>query len=289
MTKWAGAAAIVLLFATVATGATPEAYCRFEKDGRTFYGRVDGQVVRVLDRAPWDGGVETGEAVRLDEIRLLSPSQPRVILGLSRSYREAWKGEQPFKTVRWFLKPPGSAAAPGDTVFLPASLDEVLVEVELVIVIGKRVKDADEAEAARAIFGYTVGDDIVGSVDSYHRLNGEPLDQRETLLGPGLKIGDRFAPFGPFVWRGGDWKGLVRRLTVENAAAGKKLTYEHSTATLVYTPAKIVRDLSRVLTLSPGDVIFTGTTKALPAREGDVVTVEIDGLGRFSNPIVKPH
>ncbi len=280
--------ATLSLVSLVLAGA-PEVYCRFEKAGRVSYGRVEGDLIHVLSAAPWDGGSDTGQTVALSQVHLLSPSQPRVILGLSRSYREAWNGEKPYKTVRWFLKPPSSAAAPGDTVFLPASLDELLVEVELVIVIGKRVKDADESEAARAIFGYTVGDDIVGSIDSYHRINGEPLDQKETLLGPGLKIGDRFAPFGPFVYRGVNWKGLIRRLRVENAATGKNLTYEHTTAHLVYTPAKIVRDLSRVLTLSPGDVIFTGTTKALPARDGDLVTVEIEGLGRFSNLVVKPR
>ncbi len=289
MRKWLLVLVATFSVAPLALAGDSVAYCRFEKAGRVSYGRVDGEVIHVLDAAPWNGGSETGETVLLGQVHLLSPSQPRVVLGLSRSYREAWNGEKPYKSVRWFLKPPSSAAAPGDTVFLPASLDEVLVEVELVIVIGKRVKDASEAEAAEAIFGYTVGDDIVGSIDSYHRVNAEPLDQKETLLGPGLKIGDRFAPFGPFVYRGVNWKGLIRRLKVENSATGKKLTYEHTTAHLVYTPAKIVRDLSRVLTLSPGDVIFTGTTKALPARDGDVVTVEIEGLGHFSNPIVKPH
>jgi len=280
---------IILLMMALNANAQPDGvYCRYSFNNQIHYGKVDGQVIHTLDKAPWNGGQKTGETVPLNKVRLLHPSEPRVILGLAGSYQEAWKGKQPYKTVRWFTKPPGAAASPGDDVVLPASLDEVEVEVELVIVIGKKVKDATEAEAKEAIFGYTVGNDIVGSVDSYHRLQGEPLDQKETLLAPGLKIGDRFEPFGPFIYRGVDWRNRKRTLRITNPKTHKNTLYEHTTSHLVYSPEKIVSDLSKVLTLWPGDIISTGTTESFPAVDGDVVEVSIEGLGSLRNKIVKP-
>ncbi|MBD3385451.1 DUF2437 domain-containing protein [candidate division KSB1 bacterium] len=276
----------ILFILITALSVKSQTFCRYQ-NGRTIsYAKVEGDTLYPLTAAPWEGGEMTGNRVLQDSVRLLHPSTPRVILGLSGAYEESWSGRTPFKTVRWFLKPPGSAASPGDPVVLPASLDEVLVETELVIVIGKRIKNGDPQTAAKAIFGYTAGNDIVGSVPSYHRLQGESEDQEETLLGPGLKIGDGFAVFGPYIHRGIDWRHRTRRLDVIDGQSGEKSTYTHSTSGLLYSPAKIVSDLSRVLTLSPGDIIFTGTTKALPAQAGDVVTISVDGLGTCTNRIV---
>ncbi|NOY57331.1 MAG: fumarylacetoacetate hydrolase family protein [Calditrichaeota bacterium] len=282
---------LLSIFGLAATYAVAEdmVYCRFSYKESVHYGRVKGKKIYVLDKAPWSGGQETGQVVPLNKVRLLHPSEPRVILGLGGSYQEAWKDNgTPYKTVRWFTKPPTAAASPGDDIVLPASLDEIKVEVELVIVIGKTVKDADEAEAQQAIFGYTVGDDVVGSVDSYHRIQGEPQDQKEGLLPPGLKIGDHFAPFGPFIHRGIDWRNLERTLRITNPETDKNVLYKHNTSHLVYSPAKIVSDLSKVLTLSPGDIIFTGTTQSFPAVDGDVVQVSIKGVGECVNRVVAP-
>ncbi len=279
----------ILGFVVASVATEEQIYCRFLYKGNVHYGQVKGNKIAVLDNAPWNGGQETGKVVSIKNVRLLHPSEPRVILGLGGSYREAWKDKgTPYKTVRWFTKPPSAAASLGDDIVLPASLNEIQVEVELVIVIGKTVKDANEAEAQQAIFGYTVGDDVVGSVESYHRVQGERQDQKETLLPPGLKIGDHFAPFGPFIHRGIDWHNLERTLRITNPKTGKNVFYKHNTSHLVYSPAKIVSDLSRVLTLSPGDVIFSGTTQSFPAVDGDVVHVSIEGIGECVNKVVAP-
>lgn len=279
---------VVLLFSFLNMTQAQDVFCRYQKDGGVHYGKVVGKTIRQLNQAPWLGVQETGSVVPLQEVKLLHPSEPQVILGLSGSLRQAWKGKKPFKTVRWFLKPPSAVASPGEAVILPAALDEVEVEVELIIVIGKKVKNADPNEAQQAIFGYTIGDDIVGSVDSYHRLAGELLTQQEKLLAPGLKIGDGFAPTGPFIYRGIDWQNRRKKIVVHSREPERNTEYTETTADLVYSPAKIVSDLSRVLTLSPGDIIFTGTGKSFPAKAGDTVTVSIEGLGSLTNSIVKP-
>ncbi|MDP8246434.1 MAG: fumarylacetoacetate hydrolase family protein [Candidatus Hinthialibacter antarcticus] len=258
-------------------------FCRYEFNG-VHYGKVEGGWVHQLTAAPWANGTPTGRVVNVKDAKFLHPSEPKKIFGIAGSYREAWVDKTPFKTIRWFLKPPSSAGSPGDEVKLPASLDEVLVETELVIIIGKRVKDASLEEAEKAIFGYSVGNDMVGSVTSFHKINGEPLDQEETLLPPGLKIGDKFATYGPYIHQGVDWNNRLRTLNVFSPD-GKTQTYEHNTSNLLFPPAKIVSDLSRVCVLEPGDVIFSGTTKALSAFAGDRVVVSIEGIGELENVI----
>lgn len=275
----------VSMFLLMVATVNADVYCRYESNGESHYGRVEGDSILTLSAAPWNGGEETGKKIALSEVKLLHPSEPQTILGISGSYKDFWVDQKPFKTIRWFLKPPTSAASPGDDVVLPAALDTLLVETELVIVIGKTVKDASVQEAKEAIFGYTIGNDIVGDVTSYHQVNNEPLDQVETLLSPGLKIGDAFAPFGPFIYTDIDWNNRLRTLIVKNEETGKELLYEHNTNNLLFPPEKIVSDLSRVLTLNPGDVIFSGTTKALPAQAGDLMIVSVEGLGTIENRV----
>jgi 2-keto-4-pentenoate hydratase/2-oxohepta-3-ene-1,7-dioic acid hydratase in catechol pathway len=263
----------------------PEIYCRCKHEGNIHYGRVEEEKIFILSGPPWNGGGITNERVSLSDVRLLHPSEPRVILGLGGAFKENWIDKPAPKTVRWFSKPPGAAASPGDDIVLPASLDEIKVEVELVIIIGKSVKDAAEEESRDAIFGYTVGNDIVGTVDSYYRLREEDINREEPLLAPGLKICDRFAPFGPFIVRNFDWRDRTRTLSIIGKDGREKIRYEHSTSGLLFPPEKIVSDLSQVLLLSPGDIIMTGTTKSFLAHTGDIVEVTIEGLGTFRNKV----
>lgn len=270
------------------TNAQVEKYCRYD-DGESHYGKVAGDVIYELNKAPWKGGTETGVSVNLADIKLLAPSEPATIIGLGKSYSESWIGKVIPKGVRWFIKPPTAAAADGDDVVLPPSLDEVKVEPELVIVIGKKIKNVEEKEAELAIFGYTIGNDIVGLVDSYHKLQGDPLDIPESILATGLKACDGFQPFGPFIFRGIDWKNRNVMLDVSYGNSDETIHYEQNTKTFLYTPAKIVSDMSKVLTLLPGDIISTGTIKSFPVRPGAVVMISIDGMGQLINKITSSN
>jgi len=270
------------------TNAQVEKYCRYN-DGDNHYGKVIGEVIYELNKAPWEGGTETGKSVNLADVKILAPSEPATIIGLGKSYSESWVGKVIPKGVRWFVKPPTAAAADGDDIVLPPSLDEVKVEPELVIVIGKKTKNADEKEAEQAIFGYTIGNDIVGLVDSYHKLQGDPLDTPESILATGLKACDGFQPFGPFIYTGIDWKN--RNVVLDGAYEDSEETIHHeqNTKTFLYTPAKIVSDISKVLTLSPGDIISTGTIESFPVHSGAVVKVTIEGMGQLINKITSSN
>lgn len=277
---------ISLLMVMNTTKAQEEIFCRYN-DGENHYGKITENIIRELNNAPWDGGTETGKVVKLGDVKILYPSEPKTIIGLGKSYSESYVNKTIPKSVRWFIKPATAAAADGDDVIMPPTLDEVKVECELVIIIGKKIKNADEEEAQDAIFGYTLGNDIVGFVDSYHRLQGDPMDMTESILGPGLKACDGFQPFGPYIYRGIDWKNRNVELDVSYDNSNEKIHHEQNTKTFLYTPAKIVSDLSNVLTLSPGDIISTGTIKSFPVRDGANVKVTIEGMGELNNKIVR--
>jgi 2-keto-4-pentenoate hydratase/2-oxohepta-3-ene-1,7-dioic acid hydratase in catechol pathway len=276
---------IILLLLIMENSKAQNVFGRFEYKSQIFYGELLGDSITPLDKAPWLGGINIGDKIALGEVEILHPSEPKVIIGLGNSYRSSWVDKEPFNTVRWFLKPPSAAASPNDTVFIPHVVDALKVEVELAIVIGKTVKNASEELANEAIFGYTIGNDIVGWTDSYYEKEGERKDQNDPLLGPGLKIGDRFAPFGPFIYTGFDWENKKKTLQIIDHTGKEMVNTSHNTSELIYDPAKIVSHLSKVLTLSPGDVILTGTNKSYVVTSGHTVKIAIEGLGSISNKI----
>lgn len=265
---------------------TKKVFCRYEKDKIINYGKVEGDIISQLDKAPWDGGKETGTKVNLNEVKLLTPSIPHVIIGLIKSYSDSWKDKQPPKTIRWFIKPPSAAATSGEDIILPDAVNQLKFENEMVIVIGKEIKNADTSEAKEAIFGYTVGADIEGDPDSYYKVHDEKPDPDKTALTLGLKIGDRFSPYGPFITQGIDWKKSMKQVHIENKKTGKDIRYEHNISDLMFSPSEIVSQLSKVLTLMPGDVIFSGSAKAFVAQPGDELNLSIDGLGSMMNKVI---
>lgn len=265
--------------------AQSEKFCRFEKDGISYYGKYEENIIHQLEREPWFGIEHTGITYELSEVKLLYPSEPKKIIGLVKAYKQAWENKNPPSFVRWFLKPASSAASDYDSVFLPSAFDQIKVECELTIIIGKEIKDADQEEAEAAIFGYTVGNDIMGYDESFVKYTGDTLEYKDPSLAAALKISDRFAPYGPMIYTNYNWQDRNFSLSIRNSDSNKEVIYNDNTNNLLYTPAKIVSNLSKILTLYPGDVIMTGTSKSFVAGSGDIVTVEIEGLGKLTNYI----
>jgi len=263
-----------------------EVFCRFQLDDTPHYGRVVGGEIQMLSAAPWLGGKEVGRTVELENVELLPPSEPRTIIGIAGGYKT--RADQPPRTTRWFAKSPSAAATSGDNIEIPPSLDALKVEVELVIIIGKAVKNLSPVQAQGAIFGYATGTEIFGFVESYHRVNGEKAGRKEGQLAMGLKLGDRFAPFGPFIYAGVDWRNRDRKLTVTTASGEERVSYINNTRGLRHSPARIVSDLSKVMSLEPGDLVFSGTTKSFIVRAGETVRTEVEGFGTLENLIVTP-
>jgi 2-keto-4-pentenoate hydratase/2-oxohepta-3-ene-1,7-dioic acid hydratase in catechol pathway len=173
-----------------------------------------------------------------------------------------------------FYKPVSSLQNPGDPIVFPQGATNVHYEGELVLVIGKRVKNASPDEARAAIFGITCGNDV----SERDWQNGPDKD----LQWWRAKGADTFAPLGPVVVTGLDTGNLLLQTRLNG-----EVVQQQSTADLMFDCPSIVSWISRAVTLEPGDVIYTGTpgtTRAM--KPGDMVEVEVEGVGVLRNPVV---
>ena len=208
----------------------------------------------------------------LEEARLLAPSEPSKIICVGRNYAAHAKehnAEVP-KIPLIFLKPPSTIINPGDAIILPPQSQQVEHEGELVVVIGKRGRNIIAEEAKDYILGYTIGNDVTA----------RDL-QRADRLWTRAKGFDTFAPFGPWIDTDFDPSDAVITCRVNG-----QMRQMASTRDMVFSVGTIVAFISSVMTLEPGDVIFTGTPAGVGALvDGDEVTVDIEGLGILKNPV----
>jgi 2-keto-4-pentenoate hydratase/2-oxohepta-3-ene-1,7-dioic acid hydratase in catechol pathway len=249
-------------WARIALGDTPH------------WGHIVNDRVALYDAAPWDGGRATGQQVALAEAILLAPITPRNFIGLWNNFHAAAakQGNAIPEVPLYFLKSTGSIIGPDATITPPATYSgRVLYEGELGIVIGTRCCNADESEAAAAIFGYTCINDVT-ALDLLTEDASFPQWAR-------AKGCDGFGPVGPVIATGLDWASL----TIRTRLAGRE-RQNYPAADMILAPARIVSLISREMTLHPGDLIACGTSLgALPMRPGQVVEVEIEGIGVLRN------
>ncbi|MDI3317359.1 MAG: fumarylacetoacetate hydrolase family protein [Bacillota bacterium] len=242
-------------------------------DGRISFGRRLGEEIELLGGAPWTvWGEPTGERVRAEQVRLLAPVLPGKVVAVGLNYRmhaEEMKDRMPDEPVL-FLKPATAVIGPGERIRRPAMSAEVHYEGELAVVIGRRASNLAPGEAEAAILGYTCGNDVTAR--DLQRKDGQWTR---------AKSFDTFCPLGPEVVRGIDPSGRALRTRVNG-----QVRQEGNTADLLFDVAFLVRFISQVMTLEPGDVILTGTPAGVgPIVAGDVVSVEIEGVGELVNPV----
>jgi 2-keto-4-pentenoate hydratase/2-oxohepta-3-ene-1,7-dioic acid hydratase in catechol pathway len=210
----------------------------------------------------------------VDSVRLLAPVQPSKIVCIGRNYAEHAKehdAEIP-KVPLLFMKPPSAILNPGDAIILPPQSQQVEHEAELVVVIGKRTRNVTVEHAQDAIFGYTVGNDVTAR-DLQHS------DGQWTRA----KGFDTFCPFGPWVDTEFDSSDAI--ITCRVSGQPRQMA---STRDMVFNVSMLIAFISAVMTLEPGDLIFTGSPAGVgPLKDGDEVVAEIEGLGKLSNPVRK--
>jgi 2-keto-4-pentenoate hydratase/2-oxohepta-3-ene-1,7-dioic acid hydratase in catechol pathway len=194
------------------------------------------------------------------------------VVAVGKNYREhasEMGGEAPAEPLL-FLKPNTAVIGPDDAIVLPPQSSRVEHEGELAVVIGRIAKNVDAADADRVVFGYTVANDVTA---------------RDLQASDGqwarAKGFDTFCPLGPVIETELDFTGasIVTRVNGQERQAG-------SLDDMVHSVADIIAYASSVWTLLPGDVILTGTPAGVgPIVDGDVVEIEISGLGTLSNPV----
>jgi 2-keto-4-pentenoate hydratase/2-oxohepta-3-ene-1,7-dioic acid hydratase in catechol pathway len=248
---------------------------RVERQGVARYARAAGETeLEYLSAAPWEGGTPQGERVALADVRLLAPVQPSKIVCVGRNYAAHAKelGNQVPDEPLIFLKPPSSLLAPGAAIQLPAASQRVEHEAEIGIVIAKRLKHATAADALRAIAGVTAVNDVTA----------RDLQRKEVQF-TRAKGFDTFCPVGPAIETELD----LAQLTV-SARVNGVLRQSGSVDQMIFGIAALISFISNVMTLEPGDLISTGTPEGVgPLVPGDVVEIEVSGVGVLRNPVVR--
>ena len=281
--------------------------CRFIERGQTHIGVLDADdpgridLVDGVDDAnffdvDWNAVSIASSSSRVIPERLRPPTPPgEKIICIGLNYRDhaiETGADIPTEPVV-FGKFNSTRIGSGETIVLPRVSHRVDYEAELVVVIGLMAKHVPAAEAMDYVFGYTCGHDV--SARDWQK--GRPGGQ--WLLGKSM---DTFAPMGPVVVRRdaiadpGDLAVTMR--------LGGEVVQSSRTDQLIFSIPELIAHLSSVMTLKPGDVIFTGTPPGVGAarkpprflKSGDVCEVEIEGIGRLRNPcadepamMVMPH
>ena len=169
-----------------------------------------------------------------------------------------------------FLKPPSALLPPGAAIVCPPQSERVEHEAEIGVVIGARARDVTEDEALAHVAGYTCVNDVTAR--DLQRKDGQWTR---------AKGFDTFCPIGPTVMTGLDW----RTLEVICRVNGTVRQHGHA-RDMMYGIPRLVSYVSSVMTLEPGDVIATGTPEGVgPLVPGDLVEVEIPGIGVLANPV----
>ena len=217
------------------------------------------------------------------DVRFLAPiPKPGKVLGIGLNYADhvAESGMDLPAEQLWFSKPGTAIAGPTDAIPLPRVSEQLDYEAELVVVIGASCgRYADEDAARRAIFGYCVGNDV--SVRDWQ------FKTSQFMLG---KSFDGHAPCGPWIVTADEIDATT--LDIVSRVNGE-VRQSSNTHNLIFDPVAQVRYLSQVLTLEPGDLLFTGTPGGVGAgfkpprwlKDGDLVEVEIAGIGKLTNRV----
>lgn len=247
---------------------------RYQRNGDSpRYGWVLEDRVGPLEGNPFGEYRRLEAEIPLSAVKLLTPCEPTKILCIGRNYVEHARehGAEVPETPLIFMKPPSSLLAPGEAILLPPQSQQVEHEAELVAVIGKRGRDIPPDSAAEYILGYTIGNDVTAR-------DLQRTDSQWTRA----KGFDTFCPVGPWIDTNFDPSDAVITCRVNGQV--RQLA---STRDMVFPVGALIAFLSSIMTLEPGDLIFTGTPAGVgPLHDGDVVEIEIEGLGKLSNPVI---
>lgn len=257
--------------------------CRVRVGEEITYAAIDGltdsqmigdeTIVAFIDGHPFGEWTPQGTVARARDVELLAPVIPSKVVGIGRNYRDhasEMGGSVPAEPLL-FLKPSTSVIGPGDAIRLPWQSDEVDHEAELAVVIGRVCREVPVDRAGEVIFGFTCANDV--SARDLQRADGQWAR---------AKGFDTFCPLGPWIDTEFDWTDAAITCTVND-----EVRQRASTGDVVFGVPELIAAVSTVMTLLPGDVILTGTPAGVGRiRQGDTVSVTIEGLGTLTNTVV---
>jgi 2-keto-4-pentenoate hydratase/2-oxohepta-3-ene-1,7-dioic acid hydratase in catechol pathway len=241
------------------------------------YGLIEDENVVEISGPPWGQWSRGSRSSRLADVRLLAPVEPSKIVCIGRNYaaHAAELGNEVPKEPLLFLKPPSSIIGPEDAIVLPKYSRKVEYEGELALVIERRCSQLSDADDALSfVLGYTCLNDVTA----------RDL-QKSDVQFTRAKGFDTFCPVGPHIETALDPSNVLVETRVNGA-----LRQSGTTSLMIYPPAFLVRWISRMMTLMPGDLIATGTPAGVGLLvAGDAVEVSVAGVGVLRNPVHPPQ
>jgi 2-keto-4-pentenoate hydratase/2-oxohepta-3-ene-1,7-dioic acid hydratase in catechol pathway len=243
--------------------------------GAPRWGIINCDQVLALEGTPFSGYSPGPDVGPLQSLQLLAPIVPTKIVCVGRNYpahAAEHKQEVPDEPLLFF-KPPSSVIGPGAAIVLTPQSKQVEHECELAVVIGQRCRDVAPEEAWDYVLGVTCGNDVTA----------RDL-QRQDKLWTRAKGFDTFCPLGPWIVTGVSEEDVADLEVV--CRVNGEVRQRGRTSEMVFSPAQLIAYTAGIMTLEPGDVIMTGTPAGVsPIVAGDVVEVEVEGIGTLQNPV----
>ena len=258
-------------------------WMKYTADGHTGWGAVEGDRVNALAAGPFDGAAKpTGKSHALADIRVEVPFIPRTFYAAGLNYVAHIKemAEKRGEAPNFPPKPDmgyravNAIIAHDQPIIIPPGAEKLQYEGELAVVIGKQAKHLSEADALSCVLGYTIGNDV-----------SERNWQKSDRTFWRAKNSDTFKPMGPWIDTGIDEAKLDAMETT--VRLNGQVSSHFRTNDMLFSTRRFIATMTQYLTLYPGDVIWMGTDGTSPdLKAGDVVEIELSGLGMLRNHVV---
>jgi 2-keto-4-pentenoate hydratase/2-oxohepta-3-ene-1,7-dioic acid hydratase in catechol pathway len=254
-------------------------WCRFDDKGQGCYGIVDDGYVTAVDGVPWAEHSLNGRRRALSTLRLLPPTVPGTFFCVGLNYRShiehARERGNPVAVLperpEIGYRANNALIGHGDAIVVPPDLDDGLeAEPEVAAVIGRKIRNASREEAQAAIFGWTIGNDV--SARSWQRADRTFWRAKNC---------DTFKPMGPWIETTADPAEATTTIRVNGTSVGT-----FATGDMIFDAVDYIVEITKYITMAPGDVIWMGADCTAPIAPGDTVEIHVSGIGTLRNSVV---
>ena len=254
---------------------------RYQADDGVFYGVLDDDIITKTIGSPFTEFESTNQQISLDEVRILPPVIPKTFYAAGINYKKhvleaaALLNREPNLPEKADIgyRANNAIIGHGDAIVIPKdATDKIHYEAELVVVIGKTAKNVPIQDSLQYVLGYTVGNDV-----------SERTWQASDRTLWRAKNTDTFKPMGPWIETKADLNQMVTTVRLNGEE-----TISFQTNDMIFGVEKYISEITKYLTLHPGDVIWMGTDgTSKNMKNGDICEIEISGVGTLINPVTR--
>ena len=256
-------------------------WVRYQADDGVFYGVLGDDIITKTIGSPFTEFESTNQQISLDEVRILPPVIPKTFYAAGINYKKhvleaaALLNREPNLPEKADIgyRANNAIIGHGDAIVIPKdATDKIHYEAELVVVIGKTAKNVPIQDSLQYVLGYTVGNDV-----------SERTWQASDRTLWRAKNTDTFKPMGPWIETKADLNQMVTTVRLNGEE-----TISFQTNDMIFGVEKYISEITKYLTLHPGDVIWMGTDgTSKNMKNGDICEIEISGVGTLSNPVTR--